>query len=113
MIYPIYLSLSSQGQGLRQAAASLGASPIQVFRSITLPLSLPGIRAGSIFVFVTAAGFFVTPALLGGGRVATAATFITQQLEEFVRWPLAAAAAATLLLLVGLIGALYPRSVLR
>ncbi len=110
MIYPIYLALSSQSEDLRAAAASLGASPLRVFTSVTLPLCASGMRAGSIFVFVTAAGFFVTPALLGGGRVLTAATFISQQIEEFLDWPLAAAAASLLLLLVAACAALYPRS---
>ena len=110
MIYPIYLSLSSHSENLRSAAASLGASPTAVFTSITLPLSIDGVTAGSIFVFVTAAGFFVTPALLGGGRVLTAATFIDQQIQEFLDWPLAAAAASTLLVLVAVGAVFLPRS---
>jgi ABC-type spermidine/putrescine transport system permease subunit I len=110
MVYPIYLSLSSQPPAVRSAAASLGASPFRVFTSVTLPLSAAGLRAGSILVFVTSAGFFVTPALLGGGRVLTAATFIDQQITEFLDWRLAAAASAVLLLIVAASAALYPRS---
>jgi putative spermidine/putrescine transport system permease protein len=110
MIYPIYLSLSAQSSVLRDAAASLGASPTRTFASITLPLSSPGVRAGAIFVFATAAGFFVTPALLGGGRVFTSATFIAQQIEEFLNWPLAAAASMMLLVLLALAGSFYLRS---
>jgi ABC-type spermidine/putrescine transport system permease subunit I len=110
MIFPICLSLSAQSAVLRDAAASLGANPARTFTSITLPLSAPGVQAGAIFVFITAAGFFVTPALLGGGRVLTAATFIAQQIEEFLDWPLAAAGSAILLVILALASGAYLRS---
>jgi ABC-type spermidine/putrescine transport system permease subunit I len=60
-------------------------------------------------VFSTALGFFITPALRGGGRVLVAATFITQQVEDLLNWPLAAAAAVVLLLVVVSIIALSTR----
>ena len=110
MVFPVYLALASQSQALREAAATLGARPAQVFMRVTLPLARGGIVAGSLFVFATAVGFFITPALLGGGRVLTAAIFINQQIEEFVNWPLAAAAAIVLLAIVTALVLLWRRT---
>lgn len=110
MVFPVYLALASQSQALREAAATLGARPAKVFTQVTLPLARGGIFAGSLFVFATAVGFFITPALLGGGRVLTAAIFINQQIEEFVNWPLAAAAAVVLLTIVIALVLLWRRS---
>jgi ABC-type spermidine/putrescine transport system permease subunit I len=107
MIIPTFLAIFNQDPRLREAAASLGASPSRIFFAVTLPLSKHGIFAGSLLVFATAVGFFITPALLGGGRVVTSATFIQQQLEEFVNWPLAAAGATVLLVIVLTVAALY------
>lgn len=109
MVFPIFVALSTQERALREAAASLGASPAEVFRRVTLPLSRNGIFAGALLVFTSAIGFFITPALLGGGRVLMAATFVTQQVEEFLNWPLAAAAALILLAIVAVLVALYRR----
>jgi ABC-type spermidine/putrescine transport system permease subunit I len=100
MVFPVFVSIVSQKCSVREAAASLGASPERIFFSITLPLSQRGIFAGSLLVFAIAMGFFVTPALLGGGRVLMTATFISQQVEEFVNWPLSAAAGMVLLIIV-------------
>jgi len=109
MVFPIFVALSGQDRALRDAAASLGATPAQVFRSVTLPLSRNGIFGGALLVFASAVGFFITPALLGGGRVLMAATFVTQQVEEFLNWPLAAAASVILLAVVAVLVALYRR----
>lgn len=97
MVLPIFASIDSQDSSLRDAAASLGASPSRILLSITLPLSRAGIASGSLLVALTAAGFFVTPALLGGGRILVAASFIDGQIENAVDWPLAAAASTVLL----------------
>lgn len=110
MIFPVFLSLASQSRDLREAAAGLGASPGRMFVSVTLPLSARGILGGCLLVFATALGFFVTPALLGGGRVLTAATFISQQIDEYLNWPLAAAASMVLLAVMVVLGALYRRA---
>lgn len=109
MVFPVFLAIAGQDRILREAAASLGAAPVRMFLSVTWPLSRSGVVAGSILVFVVAAGFFITPALLGGGRVLMTATFITQQVEEFVNWPLAAAAGVMLLLVVLILLALFRR----
>lgn len=107
VVFPIYVAIAVQERQLREAAASLGASPARVFWTVTLPLSRAGIFAGALLVFASALGFFITPALLGGGRVLLSATFITQQVEEFINWPLAAAAAIILLAAVLVVVAIY------
>lgn len=109
MVLPIFVAIHSQDRALTEAAGSLGASPSRTFFAITLPLSLAGVYAGSLLVFTTAVGFFITPALLGGGRVLLAATFINQQVEEFIDWPLAAAAAVILLLITTILVVAYRR----
>jgi len=107
MVLPIFVAIHAQDRALRETAASLGASPPWAFLTVTLPLSLSGIYAGSLLVFATAMGFFVTPALLGGGKVLMAATFITREIETYVNWPLAAAASVILLFIVTAIIAVY------
>jgi ABC-type spermidine/putrescine transport system permease subunit I len=109
MVFPVFISLFYQDRNLREAATSLGASPARVFLAITLPLSRNGIIAGCLLVYTIALGFFVTPALLGGGRVLMTATFIRQQVEELVNWPLAAAAGMVLLVTVLVMVAVYRR----
>ncbi len=66
MILPLYANLERMDLDLRAAAADLGARPWQVFLDVTLPLSMPGIIAGSLLVFIPAMGEYVIPALLGG-----------------------------------------------
>ncbi|MDH4117246.1 MAG: ABC transporter permease [Acidimicrobiia bacterium] len=68
MILPLYSSIERLDPALREAAFDLGASPRRTFRRVLLPLTLPGIMAGSIFVFVPSLGNFVVPELLGGGQ---------------------------------------------
>lgn len=97
MVFPVYIAIGTQDRDLGDVAQSLGASPSRVFLSITLPLSRYGLFAGSLLVFAVATGFFITPALLGGGRMTVAAMFIDQQIETFLDWPLAAAASMILL----------------
>jgi len=111
MVFPIYLAISSQHRSLREAAISLGAGPARVFFAVTLPLSRNGLLAGVLLVFATALGLYITPALLAGGRVMMAATFINQQIEEFLNWPLAAAASLVVLAAVLCVAALYYRFV--
>jgi ABC-type spermidine/putrescine transport system permease subunit I len=79
------------------AAEGLGASSWRIFWRIYLPLTLPGIFAGSVIVFVLSLGFFITPALLGGGKVMMVAVLIEQEVHQTLNWPLAAALSAVLL----------------
>lgn len=101
-IFTIYLSMSRIDRDLMQAAYDAGASKIRTFFEVTLPLSLPGILAGGVLVFVLSLGVFLEPKVLGGGKAPMAAELIRQTFETRVNWPLGAA--LTLVLIV--IGAL-------
>jgi len=82
-----------------KAAANLGATPTQAFGQVFLPLSLPGLVAGSLIVFVLCLGFFVTPAVLGGGRVVMVSMQIASNIELFYNWGAASALGVVLLVL--------------
>jgi mannopine transport system permease protein len=97
MILPIYSSLVTIPPELNRAARNLGAGPLQAFFRVTLPLSLPGIYAGSLITFILALGFYVTPALVGGPRTLMMATLIGQQATELLNWPFAGALSGLLL----------------
>jgi ABC-type spermidine/putrescine transport system permease subunit I len=95
-VFPIYGAMLRLDRRLLLAAAGLGAGPLQRFWSVYLPLTLPGVFAGAGLVFVLAIAAFVTPALLGGGRVIMMAQVIEQQVRQFLDWPVAAALAVVL-----------------
>ena len=99
MILPIYSALKAVPADLPRAALNLGAGPIRVFFEVTLPLSLPGVFAGCLLVFVMALGFYVTPALVGGPKTLMIATLISEQATVLVNWPFAGAISAVLLVL--------------
>jgi putative spermidine/putrescine transport system permease protein len=96
MILPLFATLRGIDPQLLRAAASLGARPAAAFRQVLLPLSLPGVFAGCLLVFILALGFFITPALVGGPRDLMIAILIEQQVE-ILHWPLASALAVVLL----------------
>jgi ABC-type spermidine/putrescine transport system permease subunit I len=96
MILPIANALRQIDPSLRRAALSLGASPGGAFRQVTLPLSMPGVAAGVLLVFVLSLGFYITPALLGGAHDMTIAMLIAQEVDQ-LHWPYAACLSATLL----------------
>jgi putative spermidine/putrescine transport system permease protein len=87
---------------LVRAASTLGARPAQAFLRVYLPLSLPGIAAGALLVFITALGFFITPALLGSERETVIVQLIIFQIKEMLNWGFAGAI-AVLLLVVALV----------
>jgi mannopine transport system permease protein len=96
-ILPIYAAIRAIPNELGQAARNLGAGGASVFWRIMLPLSLPGVFAGSLMTFILALGFYVTPALVGGPRTMLMATLIGQQTTETLDWAFAGALSTVLL----------------
>jgi ABC-type spermidine/putrescine transport system permease subunit I len=96
MILPIGSALRQIDQALPHAAAGLGATPWSVFVRIVVPLSMPGVAAGVLLVFVLSLGFYITPALVGGPRDFMLSMLIAQQVD-LLNWPYAACLSATLL----------------
>jgi len=97
MIFPVLSALLAIPGELPQASAGLGAGPVRTFARVTLPLSLPGIAAGSLLVFIVALGFFITPALLGGPRQMMISNLIEFNVRQVLNWPFAFALSNTLL----------------
>jgi putrescine transport system permease protein len=109
MVLPLYATLEKLDVSLLEAASDLGARPFAAFRTVTLPLSLPGIVAGCLLVFIPAVGEFVIPDLLGGTRTLMIGKVLWDEFFTNSDWPLASAVAICLLvLLVGPI-ALFQR----
>ena len=100
MILPLYANLERLDYSLNEAAADLGARPLAVFRDITLPLSLPGIIAGSLLVFIPALGEFVIPAMLGGLDSLMIGRTLYDEFFTNRDWPLSSAVAIILLLIL-------------
>jgi spermidine/putrescine transport system permease protein len=111
MILPLYASLEKFDVRLKEAAQDLGASRWQAFWKVTFPLSMPGVIAGSILVFIPSAGEFVVPNLLGGSRTVMVGNLIQQQFLQARDW--AFGSALSIILAVLLIGAImfYVRKV--
>src|SRR5499427_10567862 len=97
MILPLYSVMIGINRALPRAAQTLGAGPLRTFLRVFLPLSLPGVRSGSVLVFLIALGFYITPAMLGGLRDSMIAMLIESQITQLVNWGFAAAAAVVLL----------------
>ena len=97
MILPIYSAVTRIDPDLPKAARGLGASTWRILTTIYLPLTLRGIVAGVTLVFVVSLGFYITPELLGGGKVLMFAMVIEQQVREFLAWNFAGALSVILL----------------
>ena len=100
MILPLYAALERLNPEIRQAAEDLGARPFRVLRTVTLPLILPGVVAGCVFVFVPALGNFPVPQLLGGGRRIMIGNLVNQQFLEARDWPFGATLALGLMVVL-------------
>jgi putrescine transport system permease protein len=117
MVLPLYARLSQLDARLLEAAADLGAAPWRAFLTVTLPLSLPGVWAGALLVFIPAAGEYVIPELLGGPQAQLIGRVLWQEFFQNSDWPTASSIAclllALLLLLPGMILWLTRRASLR
>ena len=102
MILPIYGSLSQLDGSLVDAAADLGARPAAVFRRVILPLTLPGVAAGILLVFIPMVGEFVIPDLLGGSGTLMIGKVLWQEFFDNVDWPAAAAIAVVMVAILSL-----------
>ena len=100
MVLPLYTALEKLDWSLLEAASDLGAKPLSAFLTITLPLSLPGIVAGCLLVFIPAVGEFVIPDLLGGTRTLMIGKVLWDEFFTNSDWPLASAVAICLLVLL-------------
>ena len=96
-IFPLFATMRDIDQRLLFASKSLGASAKQTFLKVYFPLTAPGVFAASVVVFVFGLGFYVTPAILGGGRVVMLAESISVEVMQTLRWGFAAAQAIFLL----------------
>ena len=99
MVLPIFAVMRRIDPELGRAAANLGASPRRAFVRVFVPLTMPGVLAGSLLVFVLALGFYITPALLGGLRDQMISQLIVQQVQQRLDWGFASAMAVLLMAL--------------
>jgi len=99
MVLPIYVSLEQMDKRLLEAASDLGASPFTAFWKITLPLTLPGVAAGSILVFISSLGMFVVPDIMGGAKSSLMGNVIQNQFLAARDWPFGSALSIILALL--------------
>ena len=98
-ILPIYSVLRGIDPNLDLAAMSMGATRLQAFRKVTLPLSLPGIASGVMLVFIQSLGFYITPMLLGGAQTQMITGLIDNQIYRFLNWNFGAALGMVLLII--------------
>ncbi|MDZ7665395.1 MAG: spermidine/putrescine ABC transporter permease PotB [Desulfotignum sp.] len=107
MILPLYAVMEKMDPRLMEAARDLGANGFDVFFRVVLPLSLPGVMAGCIMVFLPAMGLFYVPDLLGGAKTMLMGNFIKNQFLTAMNWPFGSAASVFLLLLMGVMILIY------
>jgi spermidine/putrescine transport system permease protein len=109
MILPLYATLERLDPALLEAAADLGAKPLPALLRVVIPLSAPGIRAGSILVFIPCVGAFLTPDLLGGGKTVMIGNLVQNQFTTARDWPFGSAVSLALMAIVVVLVALLLR----
>jgi spermidine/putrescine transport system permease protein len=97
MVLPLYASIEKLDKSLLEAASDLGAKPWQVFRKVTLPLTAPGIMAGSLLVFIPSLGLFFIPDLMGGSKTVLIGNLIKNQFLTARDWPFGSASSIILM----------------
>lgn len=110
MVLPLYATLEKFDHTLMEAAHDAGANDFWAFWRVMVPLTMPGIVAGSILVFIPAIGAFITPVILGGDKVMMIGNLIDQEFKRGRDWPLASAISIALMIIVSIATALYFRT---
>jgi ABC-type spermidine/putrescine transport system permease subunit I len=109
LVLPLFAAMIRIDDRILQAAASLGAPPRTIFWKVYFPLTLPALAAGTLLVFILCLGFYVTPAILGGGRVPMISNLLDTLINQIPRWEQASAISTILLIVTLLIFAAYRR----
>jgi spermidine/putrescine transport system permease protein len=109
MILPLYSTLERLDPSLLEAAADLGAKPFTALLRVVIPLSAPGIRAGSILVFIPCVGAFLTPDLLGGGKTVMIGNLVQNQFTTARDWPFGSAISLAVMAIVVLLMIVFLR----
>lgn len=109
MVLTLYSAMKSVDPRLLQAAEGMGASPLRVFFKVFMPLTLHGVVAGALIVFILGIGFFITPALMGGPSDIMIAMLIEREIELMLNWPVAALMTLVLLAVTLTLYAVYHR----
>jgi len=103
LVLPLYSSMRAIDRNCLRAAANLGAGPLRSFWLVFFPLAMPGLVTGALIVFILCLGFYVTPAVLGGGKVIMVSSRIANDIEIFFNWGAASALGVVLLVLTVLL----------
>lgn len=108
-VLPLYSSIEKLENSLLEASSDLGATPVQTFLRVTLPLTFPGIFSAIILVFIPSLGIYTVSDILGGGKVLYIGNIIRNQFGSIRNWPLGAALSVLLLVITGLLIFIYTR----
>ncbi len=111
LVLPLYSAMRAIDRSYLRAAANLGASPLRSFWLVFFPLAMPGLSSGALIVFVLCLGFYVTPAVLGGGKVIMVSSRIANDIEIFFNWGAASALGVVLLVLTAAVALVATRMV--
>ena len=111
MFLPIYASVEKLDRSLVEASSDLGGSPRQTFLRVTLPLTLPGIAAGAVLVFIPSLGNFIVPDILGGAKVLMIGNLVEQQFLSARNWPFGAALSVMIMVVMFLLILIYLRRI--
>ncbi len=110
-VLPMLANMRGISGAYVDAARGLGASEFTAFAKVYFPQTMPGVMSGALLVFVLSLGFYITPALLGGGRILMISEYITYQIQEFLNWGLGSALSVGLLVATAVVIALAARFV--
>ena len=111
MFLPIFASVEKLDGSLIEASSDLGGSPRQTFLRVTLPLTLPGIAAGAVLVFIPSLGNFIVPDILGGAKVLMIGNLIEQQFLSARNWPFGAALSVMIMVVMFVLIVIYLRRI--